>query len=99
LEFFQINKFVFVDSTNVNGTEAESLDETSVVTWLNTNASPSYRNYVNNMACPLNQASPAYSFCVQDTVLSQSPLLGQLTVKSVTDYSVAVHFLSNINYL
>jgi hypothetical protein len=51
------------------------------------------------MACPLNQASPAYSFCVQDTVLSQSPLLGQLTVKSVTDYSVAVHFLSNINYL
>lgn len=67
--------------------------------WVNLNASNAYREYLNSVACPLNKTSPTYKFCVQDTVLSQSPLLGQLTVKSSSDYLVANRFLSKENIL
>jgi hypothetical protein len=43
----------------------------------------------------MDKSSLTYSFCVQDTLLSQSSLLGQLTVQSSQDYTTAVSTLSN----
>ncbi|CAF4129363.1 unnamed protein product, partial [Rotaria sp. Silwood2] len=77
-----------------NETEQQSLTSTSVLQWFNTAASISYQSYINNLACPMNKTSSTYYFCLQDTLLSQSPLLGQLTVKSSTDYQSANLFLS-----
>jgi hypothetical protein len=67
-----------------------------VVTWFNTQASSAYQDYIKNIACPMDKSSATYSFCLQDTILSQSPLLGQVTVKSSNDYQLADRFLSNI---
>ncbi|CAF1151520.1 unnamed protein product [Rotaria sp. Silwood1] len=78
-----------------NGTEQQSLTSSSVLEWFTMSASSLYQNYINNWACPMNKTSSTYKFCVQDTVLSQSPLLGQLTVRSSNDYQSANRFLSN----
>ncbi|CAF1546912.1 unnamed protein product, partial [Adineta steineri] len=81
-------------SSVANGTEVLSLDRSSLITWFNTAASPTYRNYINNISCPFDKTSTTYNFCVQDTLLSQSSLLGQLTAKSSIDYTTADTTLS-----
>jgi len=86
---------LFLDSSVPNGAEQLPLNRTNLLTWFNTGASAAYRDYINNVACSMDKSSLTYSFCVQDTLLSQSSLSGQLTVKSSQDYTAAVSSLSN----
>jgi hypothetical protein len=79
----------------MNATKSLTINQNSVVTWFNTSASPAYRNYVNKVACPMDQSLATYTFCLQDTLLTQSAVLGQLTVKSSSDYQLADRSLSN----
>ena len=95
---FVQGKNACLDSSVPNAAEQLPLDRTRLLTWFNTTASSVYRDYINNAACPFDQSSPTYAFCVQDTVLSQSPLLGQLTVKSSMDYKAADSALSNTKH-
>ena len=37
-----------------------------------------------------------HDFCVQDTILSQSPILGQITAQSSLDYQLANQVLGTI---
>jgi hypothetical protein len=85
----------FLDSAVINQTQSLSLTGSSVVAWFNTDASSTYQSYINNVACPMDRSSATYEFCLQDTILSQSSLLGQLTVQSSNDYQTASRFLSN----
>ena len=64
--------------------------------WLNNSASPSYRAFINSNACPMDRSLATFDFCVQDTILSQSPILGQITTQSSIDYHVANRFLGTI---
>ena len=64
--------------------------------WLNTSASPSYRTFINNHACPMDPSLATHDFCVQDTILSQSPILGQITAQSSLDYQLANQVLGTI---
>ena len=91
---FLSNKFILVSSIP-NQAEVQSLNENSILTWLNTNASSAYQDYINTIACPLDKSLATYGFCVQDTILSQSSLLGQVTVKSSSDYYKANTYLGN----
>jgi len=86
---------ICLDSVAINQTESLTLSGSSVLTWFKTSASSVYKNYINQIACPMDNSSATYGFCVQDTILSQSPLSGQLTVKSSNDYATAVRTLSN----
>ncbi len=85
---------MFLDSPVPNGAEQLPLNRTNLLTWFNTGASATYRDYINNVACSMDKSSLTYSFCLQDTLLSQSSLLGQLTVKSSQDYTAAVSSLT-----
>ncbi|CAF0783623.1 unnamed protein product [Rotaria sordida] len=88
------NQYCANYSLILNETEQQSLTSNSILEWFNRSASNTYQNYINNLACPMSRTSPTYKFCVQDTILSQSPLLGQITVKSSNDYQLANQFLS-----
>ncbi|CAF3337216.1 unnamed protein product [Rotaria socialis] len=77
-----------------NAAEQQALQTNDTLSWFNTGASSSYQTYINTIACPMAKTLPTYGFCVQDTILSQSSLLGQLTVRSSTDYQVANAFLN-----
>ncbi|CAF1385731.1 unnamed protein product, partial [Rotaria magnacalcarata] len=77
-----------------NAAEQQTLQTSNILSWFNTGASSSYRTYINAIACPMTKTLPTYIFCVQDTILSQSSLLGQLTVRSSNDYQVANAFLN-----
>lgn len=87
--------FFVLDSPDINSTVSLPLNGSSVLTWLSTSASAVYKDYIQNVACSMNKSLATYGFCVQDTILSQSPLLGQLTVKSSTDYQTAFRTLCN----
>ncbi len=87
--------FFVLESSVPSQAQSLTLTGSSVLNWFNTNASSVYQSYMNNLACPIAQSSAAYQFCLEDTILSQSPLLGQVTVKSADDYQTAVRVLSN----
>lgn len=89
--------FFLKDSLTPNATQQQTLQTSRILSWFNVNASTSYQNYINNIACPMNRSSSTYRFCVQDTILTQSPSLGQVTVRSSTDYQAADQYLSNHN--
>ena len=72
-----------------NETQAYNLTSREVNLWLQNEATASYRNYINNVTCTMDSSSAAYRFCLHDTVLTQSALLGQLTVTSVNAYRIA----------
>jgi len=72
-------------------------NQQDILTWLNNSASSSYRTFIKNSSCPFNEQSSIYNFCAQDTILTQSPVLASLTVKSATDYQMAVQY-SRKNY-
>lgn len=78
-----------LESLSQNETQSFTINSTMVQTWFNRSAWPAYQKYINEVACQMNGSAAAYRFCVQDTILSQSPLLGQLTVKSSLDYYAA----------
>ena len=46
----------------------------------------------------MDRSSSAYRFCLHDTVVTQSGLLGQLTVRSVEDYQVADRVLGKEDF-
>jgi hypothetical protein len=89
---------LFLALIQSNGTEVLPLNDLTILTWFQANASAVYKNYMNTFACPINASLPAYNFCVQDTILSQSALLGQLTVKSESAYQLANSVLGNKTY-
>ena len=82
------------DSLALNETKEQSLNTITVLTWFYNSASTSYQDYINSLACSINRTSPVFRFCLQDTSLSQSPVLGQLTVRSADVYQSAIEFLS-----
>jgi hypothetical protein len=81
-------KFI-LESSSTNATALPTVSQSNVLTWFNTAATSGYRNYINQVACPIDPSLPTYMFCLHDTLLSQSALLGQVTVKSSSDYQLA----------
>ena len=61
--------------------------------WFRTAASEAYRKYIDSTVCTGNQTSIAYEFCLHDTVLTQSALLGKLTETSVVNYEATTRTL------
>lgn len=78
-----------LESLAKSETQQLNISSTGVLNWFNTGASADYQDFINQQACNINQSIATYRFCVQDTLLSQSPLLGQLTVRSSLDYQTA----------
>ena len=74
------------------------IQSTDVINWFINSANANYRTFINNVACKMNQTLPTYRFCVHDTILSQSSILGQLTVQSSNDYQKTARALRNDFY-
>ncbi|CAF1457750.1 unnamed protein product, partial [Adineta ricciae] len=87
------DQYCLNNSVTLNDTKLLELNRTKLTEWFSTSASTTYRNYINTVSCS-SMSSSTYNFCVQDTLISQSSLLGQLTVKSSTDYTTANNVLS-----
>ena len=83
----------FLVASSGNNTIAYPVQSADVLRWFNNDASASYRTFINTVACPINQTSSTYRFCVHDTILSQSSLLGQLTVRSSTEFQATTRVL------
>lgn len=78
--------------------QVNSLSSAEINSWLQNNATESYRLYINNIACTMDRSSATYRFCLHDTVVTQSGLLGQLTVRSGEDYQAADRVLGKEDF-